>query len=66
MQRLFFRTTMSRSIEAVARPGFRFSQSILLRLRGAGAALGDIEAAVGALAGRHAILRARFRLTADG
>ncbi|KAM4066313.1 condensation domain-containing protein [Hirsutella rhossiliensis] len=68
MQQLFFRTTMKRSIEsaAVSGAGFRFSQSILLRVGGGGAELADIEAAIDVLACRHAMLRARFRLTGDG
>lgn len=68
MQQLFFRTTMKRSIESAAVSGtdFRFNQSILLRVGGGGAALADIEAAIDVLACRHAMLRARFRLTGDG
>ncbi|KJZ79723.1 hypothetical protein HIM_01192 [Hirsutella minnesotensis 3608] len=67
MQQMFFRTTLNRSIEsaAVSGSGFRFSQSILLRVRG-GAELADIEAAIDVLTCHHAMLRARFRLTGEG
>ncbi|PHH61763.1 hypothetical protein CDD81_7974 [Ophiocordyceps australis] len=67
MQQLFFRTTVARSIEAacVAGTGFRFSQSILLRVRG-NIPLADIEAAVAHLVARHSMLRAHFRLTPGG
>ncbi|POR39231.1 Nonribosomal peptide synthetase, partial [Tolypocladium paradoxum] len=67
MQQLFFRTTIPRSIEsaAVSGPGFRFSQSILLQVKG-GAELADIEAAIDVLTSRHSMLRARFRLTGLG
>lgn len=67
MQQLFFRTTIPRSIEsaAVSGPGFRFSQGILLQIKG-GAELADIEAAIGVLTSRHSMLRARFRLTGSG
>ncbi|KAL3953326.1 hypothetical protein ACCO45_013269 [Purpureocillium lilacinum] len=58
---------MNRSIEfaAVAGSGFRFSQSILLQVTG-GAEVADIEAAIDVLTSRHAMLRARFRMTGDG
>ncbi|KAJ6440626.1 non-ribosomal peptide synthase [Purpureocillium lavendulum] len=67
MQQLFFRTTMNRSIEfaSVAGSNFRFSQSILLQVTG-GAEVADIEAAIDVLTSRHAMLRARFRMTGDG
>ncbi|PHH83024.1 hypothetical protein CDD82_3936 [Ophiocordyceps australis] len=67
MQQLFFRTTVARSIETpcAAGIGFRFSQSILLRVRG-NIPLADIEAAVAHLTARHSMLRAHFRLTPGG
>ncbi|CAM1500424.1 Fc.00g095860.m01.CDS01 [Cosmosporella sp. VM-42] len=67
MQQLYFRTSMNRgfSPSAITEPGYRFSQSILLRIIG-GAELADIEAAVEALVSRHDMLRARFRLTDEG
>ncbi|KEY70558.1 hypothetical protein S7711_02712 [Stachybotrys chartarum IBT 7711] len=67
MQQLYFRTSVSPKSDprAVADPGIRFTQSMLLHIRG-GAALPDIEAAVEALSARHSMLRARFPLTPDG
>ncbi|KAI9155532.1 Nonribosomal peptide synthetase fmqA [Paramyrothecium foliicola] len=68
MQQLYFRTSISGRIEAnaVNRRDFRFTQSILLEVRGLGIALAEVEAAIEALAARHSMLRARFRLTRRG
>ncbi|PNY25060.1 Nonribosomal peptide synthetase [Tolypocladium capitatum] len=68
MQQIFFRTTIPRGIEsaAVSGPGFRFSQSILLRVKGGSAELADVEAAIAVLTSRHSMLRARFRWTGEG
>ncbi|TWU78458.1 nrps [Metarhizium rileyi] len=67
MQQLFFRSSVNRSVEAsvVSGPDFRFSQSILLKVK-SDVALADIEAAVSVLVSRHSMLRARFRLTNQG
>ncbi|KID90485.1 nonribosomal peptide synthase [Metarhizium guizhouense ARSEF 977] len=67
MQQLFFRSSVKRSVEAsvITGPKYRFSQSILLNVKG-DVALADIEAAVSVLVSRHSMLRARFRLTSQG
>jgi non-ribosomal peptide synthetase component F len=68
MQQLYFRTSINRraDVGALSRPDFRFSQSILVHVRGEGFSIPDVEAAIEALVDRHTMLRARFRLTRDG
>ncbi|KAI6778740.1 uncharacterized protein J7T54_000774 [Emericellopsis cladophorae] len=67
MQQLFFRTSMNLNPkpESITEPGYRFSQSVLLRVK-ADSESPDIEAAVEALVNRHSMLRSRFRLTREG
>ena len=67
MQQLHFRTSMSKGqkVTSMSNPGFRFTQSILIRLQG-GVQLTDVEAAIESLTTRHSMLRARFRLTKQG
>lgn len=67
MQQLYFRTSMNRDHEATSAtdPGYRFSLSIMLKI-GGNVELVDVGAAVEALVSRHAMLRARFRLTDEG
>ncbi|KAF7558435.1 hypothetical protein G7046_g5711 [Stylonectria norvegica] len=67
MQELCFRISTNQQEDStlMADSGFRFSQSILLHIKG-GAELPEIEAAVEAVVARHPMLRARFRLTEEG
>lgn len=67
MQQLFFRSSVSQNVQAsqITGPEYRFSQSILLKVKG-DVSLTDIEAAVSVLVSRHSMLRARFRLTGEG
>ena len=67
MQQLHFRTSMNRNqkVSSLSQPGFRFSQSVLLKMVG-GVQLTDVEDAISKLTDRHSMLRARFRLTGEG
>ncbi|KAF7536609.1 hypothetical protein G7Z17_g13017 [Cylindrodendrum hubeiense] len=66
MQQLYFQTSMHQMHESssIAEPEFRYSQSIMLKVKG-GADDADIEAAVEAMVARHDMLRARFRPVHD-
>ncbi|KAM0425609.1 hypothetical protein ACHAPT_009141 [Fusarium lateritium] len=59
MQQLYFQA-MGRKGEAIAEPECRYTQSVMLRVRG-GTKASHVEAAVEALVARHEMLRARFR-----
>lgn len=67
MQQLFFRTSMNLNPKpnSITEPGYRFSQSILLRIK-ANLESSDVETAVEHLVARHSMLRSRFRLTREG
>lgn len=67
MQQLFFRTSMNLNPkpDSITEQGYRFSQSILLNVKG-GLESADVEVAVEALVDRHSMLRSRFRLTMEG
>ena len=67
MQQLFFRTSMNLNPQpnSITEPGYRFSQSVLLRIK-AELQSTDVEAAVEHLVDRHSMLRSRFRLTSEG
>ncbi|KAK7421486.1 hypothetical protein QQX98_002185 [Neonectria punicea] len=67
MQQLYFQSSVHHTQESssIVEPGYRHTQSIMLRIKG-GADDSDIEAAVEAVVARHAMLRARFRPVPDG
>lgn len=67
MQQLFFRTSMNLNPKptSITEPGYRFSQSVLLRVNGKFES-SQIETAVEELVNRHSMLRSRFRLTIEG
>lgn len=67
MQQLFFRTSMNLNPKpnSITEPGYRFSQSVLLKVKG-NVESPHIEAAIEELVNRHSMLRSRFRLTIEG
>jgi hypothetical protein len=67
MQQLFFRTSMNLNPkpDSITEPGYRFSQSVLLKVTG-NLESSHIEAAIEELVNRHSMLRSRFRLTIEG
>ena len=67
MQQLFFRTSMHLDPKpnSIAEPGYRFGQSVLLRVK-SNLEANDVEGGVAALVERHSMLRSRFRLTREG
>lgn len=60
MQQFYFQA-MKRKSEFIAEPECRYTQSVMLRVRGGGVKPLQIEKAVEALVSRHEMLRSRFR-----
>ncbi|KAF9878363.1 nonribosomal peptide [Colletotrichum karsti] len=67
MQQLYFDTGIGGRLEPrlTANAGYRFNQSILLRVKN-NSTLEDVHAAIATVVGHHSMLRARFRSGADG